>query len=186
MTVTGSSYRIPAPLSGVGRELLDLLPGLVEAARTTPPLAVVHRLPPDRQDALARLSEAGAGSPELARLGSAAARLRALRAAARAARTCPACGFDGLDGPPYLAFEGLPQDGAAPLVPPYAVAFGDPSGTRCPCCGYGFGLDDDPADGSPPVTFEAWGARWRARGRPWSDPARRPSGSDPATGVHGG
>ncbi len=132
-----------------------------------PPLAAAHRLPADQLDELA---ESWAVAPDswerrgLGRLGRAAHRLRELRRAERRTLTCPACGVDELAEPPYLAFEGPPADG--PVAPPYAIHFGDPSRQRCPSCGYGFGIDDDPDDGGVPVTFEAWGRSWTERGSP--------------------
>lgn len=173
---------VPGPVADA---LSSLDPEIAGAVDSLPPLAVVHRLPRHAVDALAEHWTAriptGRMHPLLARLGPAAHRLRELQAAERVTTTCPACGFDGLETPPYLAFEGVPepQEGTTPPAPPYAIHFGDPSGRRCPCCGYGFGIDDDPADGAEPVTFESWAQRWRERGRPWHDastPPVRPAG----------
>jgi hypothetical protein len=175
----------PRPSELDGRPFL--LPAAVaDLPASVPALEAVHRLAPAELDALAERWEAArsdpAGSAEqhriLERVGPAACRLRELRRAERRATTCPACGFDRLDRPPYLAFEGLPEDVAeqAALAPPYAIHFGDPSRERCPCCGYGFGIDDDPDDGSDPVSFRVWSRRWIERGHPWHDGSRRPTG----------
>jgi hypothetical protein len=171
-----------------GERRAVVLPAAVgDLPSSVPPLAAVHRLAPADLDALAdrwvavlgKRAHAGAEQRRLLeRLGPAACRLRRLRLAERRAHTCPACGFDRLPRPPYLAFEGLPDDPGelAARRPPYAIHFGDPSRERCPCCGYGFGIDDDPADGSEPVSFEAWSRRWTARGRPLHDGSRRSAG----------
>jgi hypothetical protein len=161
----------PAPDS-VAEALSSLPPEIAGAVNSLPPLAVVHRMPGHAVDALAEYWSArppgSEAHPLVARLGPAAHRLRELQVAEQVAKTCPVCGFDGLDAPPYLAFERVPEaeEGTTPPAPPYAVHFGDPSGRRCPCCGYGFGIDDDPADGSEPVTFESWAQNWQERRRP--------------------
>ncbi|WP_326836320.1 hypothetical protein VSH64_15645 [Amycolatopsis rhabdoformis] len=162
------------------------LPSLAvtEPPASLPPLAAVHALSADELDLLADVWEAHPSDAPtvLRRLGPAASRLRELRRAEKSARTCPVCAFDDLDAPPYLAFEGLARDTEQPVfTPPYSVHFGDPSRTRCPCCAYGFGLDDVPREGSEPVTFEAWFLAWAARGHPWHDRDRRPDGWDAAT-----
>ncbi|MET7998226.1 hypothetical protein ABZU76_45840 [Amycolatopsis sp. NPDC005232] len=155
-----------------------------ELPASLPPIAAVHGLSEDELDLLADAWEARpSDAPTVVRrLGPAASRLRALRRAERQSRTCPVCAFDDLDTPPYLAFEGLSRDAGQPVfTAPYSIHFGDPSRTRCPCCGYGFGLDDAPGEGSEPVTFEAWFLAWGARGHPWHDRDRRPDGWDAAT-----
>ncbi|GEL24806.1 hypothetical protein PSU4_37600 [Pseudonocardia sulfidoxydans NBRC 16205] len=172
----------PAERDPLAVALSSLPPDIAGAIDSLPPLAVVHRMPGHAVDTLAAHWSAGTPDSEvhplLARLGPAARRLRELQVAERVATTCPACAFDGLEAPPYLAFEGVPvpQEGTTPPAPPYAVHFGDPSGQRCPCCGYGFGIDDDPADGSEPITFESWARRWQERGRPGYGASTRPAG----------
>lgn len=149
---------------------------LLRALETAPAMAVAHGLPDAELRRLAetwtQVRKGSASTPvhpaEFDRLGRAAHRLLKLRRAELSARTCPCCGFEDLASPPYLAYEGLPDDGGH--TPPYAVHFGDPSGERCPSCGYGFGIDDDPADGTDPITFEDWRHDWYARGCPWFDP----------------
>lgn len=157
-------------------------PAVRDLPETLPALAAVHRLAAEEIEELATrwsaaaeaLAAADPADPQLRtfdRLGRAAARMREIAVARTQAHTCPVCGFAGLDRPPYLAFDGMPEH---PVAPPYAVHFGDPSGERCPRCGYGFGLDDHPAGVGEPVTFEQWRRRWVARGRPWADASRRP------------
>lgn len=189
------------PVMAASRRLLPVRPGrtddvvmsasrstilpraIVELPQSVPPLAAVHGLPASDLEFLAdawekQLPDAPAA---VRRLGPAAARLRELRRVEQRSRTCPVCAFDDLDDPPYLAFEGLSRDAGRPeFTPPYSVHFGDPSRTRCPCCGYGFGLDDAVRKDSEPVSFEAWFREWAARGHPWHDRDRRPQGWDVA------
>ncbi|MFC5993849.1 hypothetical protein ACFQE5_06440 [Pseudonocardia hispaniensis] len=168
-------------LPSVARDLSELVPAIAAVHRMT--TAEVRELATRwrgcREWIAAELDRAdleGARREELRvfeRLGRAAWRLVELRTQQERAVTCPACWFVGLDQPPYLAFEGPPNE---PLKPPYAVHFGDPSRQRCPRCGYGFGLDDDPDDGSDPISFEVWRWDWRDRDCPWFDVTRRPGG----------
>ncbi|MFC4946598.1 hypothetical protein [Pseudonocardia sp. GCM10023141] len=180
MTGTVETTVSPVP-DFVAETLSSLPPEIAGAVDSLPPLTVVHRMPRHAVDALAaRWSARIQGSEEhplLAWLGPAAHRLRELQDAERVATTCPACRFDGLDARPYLAFECVPESeaGTTSPAPPYAVHFGDPSGRRCPCCGYGFGIDDDPADGSEPITFESWAQNWQRRRRPWYDASTEPA-----------
>ncbi|WP_132426594.1 hypothetical protein [Pseudonocardia endophytica] len=161
---------------------LSLSDEAVAAATRLPPLAAVHQLPAAEVDALAELwtstrADSAATHPVLARLGPAAHRLRELRRAERTTTTCPVCCFDRLDEPPYLAFEGVPEaeGDRESLAPPYAIHFGDPSRRRCPCCGFGFGIDDDPVHGDETWTFQAWLRFWIERGASWHDSSRKPT-----------
>lgn len=65
--------------------------------------------------------------------------------------TCPVCGFDGLEDPPRS-----PDSGGS-----YEI---------CSSCGFEFGVTDDDRG----YTYEAWRARWIARGMPWETPNAGP------------
>jgi prolyl-tRNA editing enzyme YbaK/EbsC (Cys-tRNA(Pro) deacylase) len=65
---------------------------------------------------------------------------------------CPVCGQPGLYEPPY-------------------DARGVGSHEICPCCGFHFGLDDDP---DREAGIRAWRARWRREGCRWFSAVRTP------------
>lgn len=70
---------------------------------------------------------------------------------------CPVCGYPKLAEPPR------PKTGGGS----YEI---------CPSCGFQFGVSDDDQG----FTYEAWRAKWRRAGMPWSSQQERPRGWDAA------
>lgn len=86
--------------------------------------------------------------------------------------TCPCCGFPGLKLPAYSNYF----HGALPphITPPYCDFLGNPSYEVCPCCGYEFGLDDDPGTGAR-ESFDSYLEEWIGRGGAWFTKELRPT-----------
>ena len=55
---------------------------------------------------------------------------------------CPCCGYDGLSCPAYSELGPPPWPRLG--EPPYSSHLGFPSYEVCSCCGFEYGLDDDP------------------------------------------
>lgn len=87
---------------------------------------------------------------------------------------CPCCGYPELDCPPYerMGPPPWPDHGS----PPYQVRYGFPSHDCCPCCGYEFGFDDDPAASATASSFADYRANWIAAGCTWFTPGGKPDG----------
>lgn len=66
--------------------------------------------------------------------------------------TCPVCGYNGLEEPPY------DENGYGA----YEI---------CPCCGFQFGLDDDP---DKEQGIAEWRRNWVEQGCPWFSKSTRP------------
>jgi len=76
---------------------------------------------------------------------------------------CPVCGFAGLRRPPYAIWP--PPEGLA-ITPPYWEWLGAATYEVCVLCAFEFGNDDDPGEGSHPMSFAEYRADWESRGRP--------------------
>jgi len=87
---------------------------------------------------------------------------------------CPCCGYPQLAGPPYerMALPPWLDHGK----PPYHLRYGSASYDCCSCCGFEFGLDDDPGGSAKARSFSEYLADWIARGCVWFSPSRKPEG----------
>jgi hypothetical protein len=80
---------------------------------------------------------------------------------------CPVCEFVGLARQPYAIWP--PPEGLA-IAPPYADWLGRATYGVCPMCGFEFGNDDDPGEGSEPMSFAQYRAEWESEGRQMMSP----------------
>ncbi|MEQ1665294.1 MAG: hypothetical protein ABL927_07970 [Bdellovibrionales bacterium] len=88
--------------------------------------------------------------------------------------TCPCCGYNGLEIKPY---ENMPDPPihTADLKPPYLQHWGKASYDICVCCGFEYGLDDEPGGEFEPSTFEAYLQNWvQVENCKWFDIKLRP------------
>jgi len=86
--------------------------------------------------------------------------------------TCPCCGFVGLDMLPYE--NALGYGLIRGVTPPYSNTFGWPSYGVCICCGFEFGLEDDPGVDEQPQSFEEYLSEWIERGEHWILESKKP------------
>jgi hypothetical protein len=86
---------------------------------------------------------------------------------------CPCCGYDGLLAPSYSNYHTAVVSNSN-VTPPYCLVFGDASYEVCKCCGFEFGLDDEPGTAEP-MSFEAYFDEWVRAGCIWFDKSGRPS-----------
>ncbi|OFZ18859.1 MAG: hypothetical protein A2Z20_02535 [Bdellovibrionales bacterium RBG_16_40_8] len=90
---------------------------------------------------------------------------------------CPCCGYDGLDTKPYKDIPNPPYP--INLTPPYSNHWGEGSYDVCLCCGFEYGLDDEPGPGLKPDSFESYLKNWvQNESCKWFEPKSKPTDWD--------